>query len=142
MKTGGVELRVKWAKRFGMAALSLPIALSVIWALYEVFGMCVNHCATRKQTKTLQINLENEIPDIEILDVHSETGNTSGTGNHVDCLSSVVFSTGMKKTDIEDCMAKYYVIDGWSCCVGEVEDGHYMVRVNASAPFADNIEGH
>lgn len=104
--------------------------------------MCINHIATEKQTKTLQMNLENEISDVEIVSIYSETGNTSGTGNHVDCLSSIIFSTEMQKTEIEDRMAKYYVFDEWSCYINKTDDGNYMVYLNTSAPFADNIEGH
>lgn len=133
---------MKWLKRFGIAILTLPITLLVIWGLYEVFGMCINHIATKEQTNTLQMNLENEISDIEIVSVYSETGNTSGTGNHVDCLSSIIFSTEMQKTEIEDCMSKYYVFDEWSCYVDKTDDGYYTIYINTSAPFADNIEGH
>lgn len=133
---------MKWLKRFGAAVLVLPIILFVIWGVYEVFGMCINHIATKKQTNTLQMNLENEISDIEIVNVYSETGNTSGTGNHVDCLSSIIFSTEMQKTEIEDCMSNYYMFDESSCYVNETDDGYYAIYINTSAPFADNIEGH
>lgn len=88
------------------------------------------------------MNLENAISDIEILSVYSETGNTSGTGNHVDCLSSITFSTEMQETEIEDCLSEYYVFDGWSCYVDKTDNGNYIISVNTSAPFADNIEGH
>ncbi len=133
---------MKWLKRFGIAVLILPVTLLVIWGLYEVFGMCVNHMAAREQTDTLQKNLESEIPDIEIVSVYSETGNTSGTGNHVDCLSSITFSTEMQETEIEDRMSEYYVFDGYDCYVNKKDDGYYIIYVNTSAPFADNIEGH
>jgi len=110
--------------------------------MYEVFGMCANHMAAKEQTNTLQRNLENEISDIEIISVHSETGNTSGTGNHVECLSSVIFSTEMQETEIEARMSKYYTLDEWSCYVNKTEDGYYTICIITSAPFADNIEGH
>ncbi|MCI9441058.1 MAG: hypothetical protein HFH15_07465 [Ruminococcus sp.] len=133
---------MKWLKRFGITFLSLPIILMAIFVLYEILGMCVNHIATQKQTHTLQMNLENEISDIEIISVYSETGNTSGTGNHVDCLSSIIFSTKMHENEIEDCMSKYYVFDEWNCYVDQTDDGDYKIYLNTSAPFADNIEGH
>lgn len=104
--------------------------------------MCVNHMATWKQTVSLQADLEREISDIEVISVYSETGNTSGTGNHVDCLSSIVFSTEMEKTEIEDRMSKDYAFDGWSSYVDQADDGYYTIYINTSAPFADNIEGH
>ncbi len=133
---------MKWIKRFGIVILTLLITLLAICGLYEVFGMFINHIATKEQTDTLQMNLENEISDIEIVSVYSETGNTSGTGNHVDCLSSIIFSTEMQKTEIEDCLSKYYVFDEWNCYVNKKDDGYYIIYINTSAPFADNIEGH
>jgi len=133
---------MNWLKRLGTVILTLPVALTAIWAAYEVFGMCVNHLATGQQTHTLQRNLENEISDLEIVSVYSETGNTSGTGNHVDCLSSILFSTQMQETEIEDRMSKYYVLDEWYCYVKHTEDGYYSFYINTPAPFADNIEGH
>lgn len=133
---------MKWLKRFMIMVLSLPVMLVIVWGMYEIFGMCINHIATREQTNTLQMNLESGISDIEIISVYSETGNTSGTGNHVDCLSSVIFSTKMQEAEIEDCLSKYYVFDEWNCYVNKTEDGYYTIHINTSAPFADNIEGH
>lgn len=122
--------------------LSLPIALVIVWVIYEIFGMCINHITTKKQTNRLRTNLESEISDIEIISIYSETGNASGTGNHVDCVSSIIFSTEIQETEIEDCMSKYYVFDEWSCYVDKTDDGYYKIYINTSAPFADNIEGH
>ncbi len=133
---------MKRVKKFGVVMLSLPIALAVIWVLYEILGMCINHIATKEQTNTLRTNLESEISDIEIISVYSETGNTSGTGNHVDCLSSIIFSTEMQETEIEDCMSKYYFFDEWSCYVNKTDDEYYKIYINTPAPFPDNIEGH
>lgn len=133
---------MKWLKRLGIVVVSLPIALVLVWVIYEIFGMCINHIATQGQTNALQANLENEISDIEIISVYSETGNISGTGNYVHCLSSVIFSTELQEAEIEDCMSKYYVFDEWSCSVDKTDDGYYTISVNTPAPFADNIEGH
>ena len=133
---------MKWAKRFGIVMLSLPIALVIVWVIYEIFGRCINHITTKKQTNRLRTNLESEISDIEIISIYSETGNASGTGNHVDCVSSIIFSTEIQETEIEDCMSKYYVFDEWSCYVDKTDDGYYKIYINTSAPFADNIEGH
>lgn len=133
---------MKWLKRVGVVILSLPIGLLVIFLAYEIFGMCVNHMAAKEQTNTLLANLEKEISDIEILEIYSETGNTTGTGNHVDCLSVVTFSTKMQEAEIEDCMSKYYVFEEGACYVSKKEEGHYFMYLNTSAPFADNIEGH
>ena len=133
---------MKQLKKLGIVILSLPIILVVILVLYEIFGICINHITTKKQTNTLKINLENEISDIEIISVYSETGNTSGTGNHVDCMSLIMFSTEMQETEIKDCMSKYYVFDEWSCYINKTDDGYYIICINTPAPFADNIEGH
>lgn len=133
---------MKWVKRFGIVMLSLPIVLAIVYVLYEIFGMYINHITTKEQTNTLRTNLESEISDIEIISVYSETGNTSGTGNHVDCLSSIIFSTEMEEAEIEDCMSKYYDFDDWSCYVDKTDDGYYKIYINTTAPFADNIAGH
>lgn len=133
---------MKWLKRTGLVLLALPIILIAILVLYEIFGMCVNHIATRRQTDRLLTNLEIEIPDIEVISVYSETGNTSGTGNHVDCLSTVIFSTQMQKFEIEKCMSECYTFDEWSCYVNKTDEEHYLFYLNTSAPFVNNLEGH
>lgn len=133
---------MKWLKRTGIVILSLPIILIFLFIAYEIFGMCINHISTKRQTDKLKINLEKEIPDINIIQVYSETGNTSGIGNHVDCLSAVAFSTKMQKTEIENNMSKYYVFDEWNCYIDKTEDEYYLFYLNTTAPFADNIEGH
>ncbi|MDE6625886.1 MAG: hypothetical protein K2K56_05910 [Lachnospiraceae bacterium] len=133
---------MKLVKRVGVVLLSLPIILIIIFILYEIFGMCINHIATKRQTDKLQINLENKILDIKIVDVYSETGNTSGTGNHVDCLSAIKFSTKMQESEIENSMSEYYEFNEWSCFVNRTDDGNYVFYLNTSAPFKDNIEGH
>ena len=133
---------MKQLKKLGIVILSLPIILVVILVLYDIFGICINHITTKKQTNTLKINLENEISDLEIINIYSETGNTSGTGNHVDCLSSITFSTKMHATEIKNCMSEYYVFDEWSCYINKTDDGYYIICINTPAPFADNIEGH
>ncbi len=133
---------MKWLQRLGIVVILLPTILITIFIIYEYFGMCINHLTTQKQTNTLQRNLENEISDLEIISVYSETGNTSGTSNHVDCLSSITFSTEMQETEIETCMSKYYTFNDWDCYVNQTDDGNYIFYINTSAPFRDNIEGH
>ncbi len=133
---------MKLLKRAGAVLLALPVLLLAFFVCYEVFGACVNHMSTRQQTNELLENLEQEIPDLTILTVRSETGNTSGTGNHVDCLSSVSFSTELRESEIRSRLSKYYHFDEGSCYVARTEDGNYLFYLCASAPFADNIEGH
>lgn len=133
---------MKWLKRFGIIIVLLPVIFIVIGGVYETFGMCINHLATKEQTTILQNNLQKEISDIEIVTVYSKTGNTSGTGNHVDCLSSITFLTGLQKEEIENRMSKYYTLEEWDCYVDKTEEGTYMICISTSAPFVNNIEGH
>lgn len=133
---------MKLIKRIAKIILSVPLILIGVLILYELFGMCVNHLATARQTKQLVAVLKEEVPDIELIDVHSETGNTSGTGNHVDCLSLITFSTEMQQSDLEEKLYQHYEYDEWMCFLWQNEDGNYVFRLNTSAPFAGNIEGH
>lgn len=133
---------MKWLKRLGIAVIILPIIILIIWGAYEVFGMCVNLNVAKKQTKTLQTRLQNGISDVEIMSLFYTAENTSGTGNHVECLSSIKFSTKMQETEIEDCLSEYYVFDSWNCYIEKADDGNYTIYVITSAPFADNIMGH
>ncbi len=133
---------MKTLKRIALILVSVPLILIGILILYELFGMCVNHLATARQTKQLVATLKEEVPDIELTDVHSETGNTSGTGNHVDCLSLITFSTEMPQSELEDKIYQHYEYDEWMCYLAKNEDGFYRFRLNTSAPFAGNIEGH
>lgn len=137
-----IEQILKWLKRTGIVLVSLPLILIGILILYEVFGMCVNHFATARQTKRLVADLTAEVPDIEITDIHSETGNTGPTGNHVDCLSVVTFSTQIQQAELEKRLYRHYTYNEWSCFLTQTEDGNYRFYLNTSAPFTDNIEGH
>lgn len=119
--------------------LILPALLVGLFILYELVGMAVNHAASARQTEELVRLLETELSQVEILDRYTETGNTSGTGNHVDMLSAVTFRTEAGIEKIEELLDQRYSPDEWS--VEELEDG-YRLCLNTSAPFADNIEGH
>ena len=133
---------LKHLKRIALVFVSAPLLPIGLLILYEVFGMCVNHLATRRQTQQLMAELQTEVSDIEFIDIYSETGNTSGTGNHVDCLSSVTFSTLMPLAELEDRLYRHYSYNEWSCYLSQTEEGYYRFYLNTSAPFADNIEGH
>lgn len=133
---------MKLLKTLAKILISVPLVLIGLLIAYEALGFCVNHIATGRQTKQLVATLEAEVPDIEIIDIHSETGNTGPTGNHVDCLSVVTFSTGMEQSDLEDRLYRHYEYDMWTCYLSPTEDGNYLFRLNTSAPFVDNIEGH
>lgn len=133
---------MKWFKRIGIAVLFLPFIFISGMIVFEIFGMCVNHAATDRQTKELQCDLEDNIPDMKIIDVFSETGNLSGTGNHVECLSVITFSTGLTEDEIVKAMSEYYDLNQESSFIEHKEDGCYTIYLETSAPFPDNIEGH
>ncbi len=133
---------MKWMKRTGIVILSLPVLLVIGFIVFEIFGMCVNHAATNWQTRKLAARLKEEIRDIRIQDIYGRTGNTSGTGNHVDCLSVVTFSTAMAEEEIRQAMSEHYVFDEWYCFIQKEEDGSYTFCQITPAPFEDNIEGH
>ncbi|MCI8614136.1 MAG: hypothetical protein K2P25_10525 [Lachnospiraceae bacterium] len=140
------EWNMKRLKKTGVFILLTPIVFIIFFIiafiLYEIFGMCINHLAARRQTHALQVNLESSIPDIEFINIYWQTGNTSGTGNHVDCLSSITFSTQMPESEIKSRLSECYQFDEWSCYISETDTGDYLFYLNTSAPFADNIEGH
>ena len=96
---------MRWFKRIGIALLLLPFVLISGIIVFEIFDICVNHAATDRQTKKLQTDLESRISDLEILNVHSETGNLSGTGNHVECLSVIDFATEMTEGEITSALS-------------------------------------
>lgn len=158
---------MKIIKRMIIIIVCIPIALILVVIAFEIAGMIVNHTATWRQTEKLKNVIEKELTDAEIIDTYSETGNTSGTGNHVDMLSVVVFRTNESISDIEIKLKDYYEFDEWGCWVEKLDtmaeihepgsfwyqiwdemdisedsDNCYLMYLNQSAPFADNIEGH
>ncbi|OON85414.1 hypothetical protein BXO88_12190 [Oribacterium sp. C9] len=121
----------------GITLISAPAVLIALFIIMEVVGIHVNHSATDKQTAQLKEYVETHIEDADIIDVYSETGNTTGTSNHVDCLSRITFDTELLEpalTEILDEQYKYYELD-------RTEDA-YTLTVVTEAPFWDNIEGH
>lgn len=127
---------MKWFKRIILIILLLSILLILALILFEIFGMFANHLTTDRQTKKLTSDLEREISDIEIIRVDSITG------NHVECMSVIAFSTELTKSEIEDLLSKYYTFDDCDCFVEMQENGSYIFHLVRSAPFPDNIEGH
>ncbi len=132
---------MKGLKWIGIAVLFLPFLLIAGFIIFEMFGMYANHAATDRQTEKLQVDLTENISDIEIIDVHFETGNT-GNGNHVDCVSEITFSTAMTESEIIGVMSESYDFDKDGCSVKKTGDGPYTFYQVTSAPFPDNIEGH
>lgn len=132
---------MKHIKRIIVGIFCIPFVLAGCYILFEIFGMCVNHISTSRQTRELTRNLTQAISDVEITDVYFETGNTSGTGNHVDSLSLITFSSKQSLDEIQGSMSEYYEWDEWNCFIEE-RDGEYIFYLNTAAPFPDNIEGH
>lgn len=129
---------ITFLKKSGITALCLPVLLVLFFIIWELFGMCVNLISTEIQTKQLCSVIEKEFPNAGIIHKHSETGNTSGTGNHVDSLSAVTFSADLDKEQIFERLSGYY--NYFYIC--ETDNGCYIVEVVTSAPFWDNIAGH
>ena len=154
-------------RRLGKMLLWLPFLLIGLFILYEAVGMAVNHAASAWQTRELARLLERELPQVEILDCYTETGNTSGTGNHVDMLSAVLFRPEAEREEILGACQKYGDMDEWSFWAKPLEkvqaarEGHsyihpfleemsvpsdledcWLLYINKSAPFLNNIEGH
>ena len=121
----------------GITIVILPFLLIFLYIGFEIVGMNVNHSATDKQTKEFQQYIEATIPGAEVTDVYSETGNTTGTSNHVDCLSRISFTSSMDQADIEK-----LITDKYKYAVVEIEDNCYVATLVTEAPFFDNIEGH
>ena len=74
---------MKTMKKVLIGILAVPLFL----ILFEIFGMIINHASTGIQTNRLRHDIADAIPNTEIISVESQTGNTTGTGNHVDCLT-------------------------------------------------------
>ncbi len=131
---------MKHLKRTFIVILLLPLILIFAYIIFEIFGMCVNHISTANQTNKLQNFLEDKITDIELIEVNSETGNTTGTGNHVDSISKITFSTEMQIGEINNILSEIYDNDDF--ILNEDDNGNYKLKLRTLAPFWDNIEGH
>lgn len=133
---------MKWLKRLALAIPAVLGGLLVLFVLIEAVGAGVNHYATKVQTDQLRDRLEEQVEDVVIMEVDSQTGNTSGTGNHVDCLSRITFRSAFSKDELMERLEEYYEFDPWYCSITEAEDGCYVFGLLTSAPFPNNIEGH
>ena len=88
--------------------LALPLLLIAIFILIEIVGYVANNATTYKQTKELTSYIEKSIEDAGIVDVYSFTGNTTGTGNHVECESVVTFNSDMPEDEVARIFDKKY----------------------------------
>ncbi|WP_044973963.1 hypothetical protein [Ruminococcus sp. HUN007] len=119
------------------------LAVLLFLILFEIFGMIINHASTGIQTKRLRHDIVDTLRNTEIISVESETGNTSGTGNHVDCLTQITFTSDLSLSDVQDKFDDTYKWDDFNCYIEETDKaGEYLFYLRKRAPFADNIEGH
>ena len=117
--------------------MAIPVLLIALFVVIEIVGYIANHATTDKQTKELTAYIEKSIEDATIVDAHSFTGNTAGTGNHVECESKVTFNSDMAEDEVDRIFdAKYEYREL------EKTDGSYIITVYGDAPFPDNLEGH
>jgi hypothetical protein len=121
----------------GITIVSIPVLLLALFVVIEVVGSIANHAATNKQTNELTAYIEKSIEDASIIDTYSFTGNTSGTGNHVECESMITFNSDMSEDDVNHIFEVRYKYREL-----EKKDGSYVITVYGDAPFPDNIEGH
>ena len=121
----------------GITIVSIPVLLLALFVVIEVVGYIANHAATNKQTNELTAYIEKSIEDASIIDTYSFTGNTSGTGNHVECESMITFNSDMSEDDVNHIFEVRYKYREL-----EKKDGSYVITVYGDAPFPDNIEGH
>lgn len=132
----------KAALRVTLGILLAPIVLAGLIVLWQLLGMAVNRAATAIRTDRFAASLVECVADIEILSRESITGNTGGTGNHVDCLSRVTFSTALDAQALKNALAARYDFDGFGFRLHDHGDGTFTAEYITRAPFADNIAGH
>ncbi len=121
----------------GITIVVVPLLLIVLFIIIELFGYAANHVATSKQTKKLIGYIEMSVEDANITDTYSFTGNTSGTGNYVECMSQVTFESDIGEDELESIFGKQYKYYDM-----EVNNNNFVITVHGDAPFPDNIEGH
>lgn len=130
---------MKTLKKILIGIFAVPLFL----ILFEIFGMIVNHASTGIQTNRLRRDIVDAFPDTEIISVESRTGNTSGTGNHVDCLTRITFTSDLSLSEIQNKLSVNYEWSDLGCYVNETDKaGEYLFFLCKRAPFSDNIEGH
>lgn len=146
----------KALKRIFTIIICIPIVLIVLFIGYELIGIAVNNYSANKQTKNLIEDISN-ISDVEIIDSNTFAENTSGTGNHVDMLSLVLVRTeyadelNKNFSGYDNFRIRPYEVLSEDKLNGKFygsleypknKDNLYVIDVNNSAPFWDNIVGH
>ncbi len=90
------------------AILAFPLLLIALYIVIEMVGCVANQATTYMQTKGLTEYIEKSIEDVSIVEVYSFTGNTTGTGNHVECESKVTFNSGLSEDEVSQIFEKKY----------------------------------
>ena len=128
----------------GITIAMIPSLMITLGIGYEIYGYLANHAATDKQTKALEKVIVTEIDGVQIKDVYSETGNTTGTSNHVDCLSRITFSSDKDQDQVSEILKKHYDCndEDYFTVTIKRENGIYIVTQISQAPYPYNIEGH
>lgn len=128
----------------GITIAMIPSLMITHGIGYEIYGYLANHAATDKQTKALEKVIVTEIDGVQIKDVYSETGNTTGTSNHVDCLSRITFSSDKDQDHVSEILKKHYDCndEDYFTVTIKRENGIYIVTQISQAPYPYNIEGH
>ena len=121
--------------------LLIPLCIIGLLIAWEAVGALVNTSAAAIQTRQMRRDLLDAVPDAVIEDVETKTGNTSGTGNHVDMFSMILFRSELTPEQIMDALPDRYTWDPFDCWVGSADDVYVFFR-NRPAPFRDNIAGH
>ena len=123
--------------------LIVILAIPLFLILFEIIGMAVNHASTGIQTNRLRRNIVAAFPNTEIITVDSQTGNTTGTGNHVDCLTRITFTSDLSLSEVQNKLSGDYEWNDLRCYVEDTDTaGEYLFFLRKPAPFPGNIEGH
>lgn len=155
----------KALKILGISAaivLCLPVALFILWIIWELFCAAANNISGQLHTNSV-LNAYSNDSDIEVLDSATFVGNTSGTGNHTEVRTTVLVKAPSFIEVEYRTYGDYYYITSLSDEISEyngsmrgrdVSDWEreldiptdvtdcYVVEVYGEVPFRDSIMGH
>lgn len=150
----------KALKILGISAaviLCLPIALFILWIIWELFCAAANGISGQLHTDSV-LNAYSNDSDIEVLDSATFVGNTSGTGNHTEVRTTVLVRANSRITVEYWTQGDEYRIiplfDTPETRQDRLRDWEreldiptdvtdcYVVEVYGEVPFRDSIMGH
>ncbi len=148
MAVNEMSKALKVIKTVLITILCIPFVLILLFIGYEILEIIVNDISAEKQTTELENSISAQ-ENVQILDSYTYTGNTSGLGNHVDMLSLILVKGEIalnEDYEVYDCseMTDERLSDEFYCYLEYPEnmENCYIVAMNNSAPFSDNIIGH